>query len=334
MSKRSSLLPIGLVMLCLAASIACTDSTGNYSGGSLKAQVPAEASQASGAADYNAACSGCHGAQGLGTSAGNSLRDCQSCTGTFANLQDRIHVTMPEGSPAGCEDACADDTAAHILCAFNPEHADGCKTVIPGTASPGLGSVSYNQQCQLCHGNQGLGVTVVDPLTDEEFVLGPSLANCPSCTTGFAALQAEIENTMPQNNATICQGECAENTAAYILCEFNPGLADGCDNPLQKPMIPAGVDLAAGEASYGSAITPGFCNSCHGNDGSLGDPGRQLIGSNCASCQGSFEGLRNRIHTTMPKGFPTACVDTCAENTAAFVLCGLNSDIAVGCPEI
>ena len=327
MTTPSSFSPIGLVMLCLTVSIACTDSTGTFSGGSLKAQVPATASQASGLASYETDCSRCHGAQGLGTPAGNPLKDCQSCTGTFANLQARIHLTMPEGNPAGCEDTCAENTAAHILCAFNPEHTDGCKIVIPGTASPGLGSISYNQQCQLCHGNQGQGVTV------GEFVLGPSLANCPSCTTGFAALQAEIENTMPQNNATMCQGECAENTAAYILCEFNPELADGCDNPLQKPIVPASADLTAGAAAYGTAGNPGLCNSCHGNDGSLGNPGRQLVGSNCASCQGSFEGLQNRIHTTMPNGFPTACVDTCAENTAAFVLCELNSDIAVGCPE-
>jgi cytochrome c len=315
-------------MLCLTASIACTDSTGNYSGGSLKAQVPAEASQASGAADYNAACSGCHRIDGLGTPRGNSLKDCESCTGTFHNLQTRVHATMPEGSPDTCEDTCATDTAAHILCAFNAERTDGCKIVVPATASPGLGSVSYGQQCRFCHGALGQGVII------GETVLGPPLTECESCSTNFAALQAVIEDTMPSiQNTALCQGQCAENTAAFILCEFNGELADGCDNPLQKPMIPPSADLAAGEAIYGSIASPGLCNSCHGENGQLGAPPRQLVGFNCTSCQGDFEALQTKIHLSMPAGSPVSCQDQCAEDTAAFILCGLNSDLAVGCPE-
>ncbi len=33
---------------------------------------------------------------------------------------------MPPTDPGACVDACAADTAAHILCSFNPGLAEGC----------------------------------------------------------------------------------------------------------------------------------------------------------------------------------------------------------------
>ena len=53
-------------------------------------------------------------------------------------------------------------------------------------------------------------------------------AGCATCQGTFETLESKIHTTMPQFNSPACQGACAENTAAYIFCEFNPNLAEGC----------------------------------------------------------------------------------------------------------
>lgn len=316
-----------LCALCLATALACTDSTGQYSGSSQKAQVPAAANLTSGIASYANECAVCHAADGSGMSSGafvgNPLKDCESCRAGFDALQSRIHATMPERDPAACRandsDVCARDTAAHILCAFNPDLAEGCelastKAVVPPEANKNRGATLYRTQfCQFCHGPQGEGTA-----------FGSDLTNCQVCRGAFGGLQSKIHTTMPPSAPNSCTNDCAMDTAAHVLCAFNPQLAEGCESP--KAVIPATANLAAGAASYAS-----LCSACHGPGG--GAPGvRNLIGANCATCQQSFSVLHNKIHNTMPNTSPIACVNECAENVAAHIFCSFNPDRAEGCP--
>jgi len=224
--------PIALfLMLCLLCTLACSDSMGSGSGGSgdgPKAQVPAEADLNTGLATYSTTCATCHGAAGHGTPKGNSLWDCESCKGSFDALQDRVLITMPENNPDACADGdgCARDTAAYILCEFNPDHAEGCTwtppvtgPTVPASADLVSGQASYDAGCEFCHGVSGEGS-----------LFGTDLTACQVCTGTFEAVQDTILLTMPKGNPGACTDadSCAENTAAYILCAFNPGLAQGC----------------------------------------------------------------------------------------------------------
>ncbi len=218
---------VGL-LLSVGLFAGCSDIASQYSGGSQKSQVPAAANLTSGANQYVGQCASCHGADGSGTPLVNSLQACESCQGTFESLVARIHATMPQGSPTACEDSdnCARDTAAHVLCSFNPDLVEGCgeastaTAIIPASADLGQGMTLYGQQCGICHAANGSGTPV-----------GPPLQNCNTCQATFEALESKIQNTMPPPSGAGCTGACAENTAAYIFCSFNPGLADGCPAP-------------------------------------------------------------------------------------------------------
>lgn len=128
----------GIMFIALASlvgALACSDSE---SGGSPKAQVPATKDLAAGQATYDTMCMGCHGATGMGGATAPALVGCSRCSGTFAALQDYITAAMPPMppfDPANCVDAnpgasdplnCAENTAAHIFCSFNPSNAEGC----------------------------------------------------------------------------------------------------------------------------------------------------------------------------------------------------------------
>ena len=243
--KTSSYL--GLTALCLTVATACTDPTGTFSGSSLKAQIPATASKDQGKTEYFAvqnsdSCSTCHGAQGQGTDRGNALVNCQNCKGSFDDLRDHIHFSMPEQDWRLCdeENSCAENTAAFILCTFNPDHTEGCpppaEAVIPGpeAAKPEMlarGRDEYKTpdpwySCSTCHGENGAG----------SYSLISSQGGCGNCNGTFEELANYIATDMPPipfgldpescsdtNNST-----CATDSAAYIFCCFNPGLADGC----------------------------------------------------------------------------------------------------------
>ena len=88
--------------------------------------VPVSADPVSGGAQYAADCAFCHGASGDGTASGSPLVGCLNCQSTFEALENKIQATMPPTDPGACVDACAADTAAHILCSFNPGLAEGC----------------------------------------------------------------------------------------------------------------------------------------------------------------------------------------------------------------
>jgi len=116
-----------LFTLVLLTPVACSDS--NSGSSTMKAQIPVTANLATGRISYEAGCLGCHGVAGDAAPPRNLIGDeCIECQGPFEGLEDYIRDFMPQGNPAGCvdTDACAENTAAYILCEFNPTLAEGC----------------------------------------------------------------------------------------------------------------------------------------------------------------------------------------------------------------
>jgi mono/diheme cytochrome c family protein len=231
---------------------------------------------------------------------------------------------MPETDPSACSDdfdTCPRDTAAHILCAFNPDLAEGCsnafsKAEVPPTANLTTGAAEYTANCAFCHGANGRG---------SAFYPG-SLENCEVCKGTFEGLQNKIHFSMPPPTGASCVDDCAENTAAHILCQFNPDLAEGCSNASTKAEVPPTADLTAGASRFNSQ-----CLGCH-----------RFNLSNCIYCRETFDVLQNKIRDTMPRGNSGACIDpapgvsdpsNCAENTAAHIFCVINPSLAEGCPS-
>lgn len=83
---------------------------------------------------------------------------------------------------------------------------------VPGDAA--LGKTQYEQQCLLCHGEQGEGVLQFN---------SPALVGCSICDNP-ESLMDYIDTTMPPGGAAAtqqCAGACAENVTAYIIKELN-----------------------------------------------------------------------------------------------------------------
>ena len=126
----------GIVLLSLlnfALLAACfPDGYSGSSGNPLTVTVPATASLNSGQASYDVGCAGCHntdGTGGIGPPALTNITPYDPATGngySFDSLTAKIRDTMPKTGPAACVDDCAVNTAAHILCRFVPDSAEGC----------------------------------------------------------------------------------------------------------------------------------------------------------------------------------------------------------------
>ncbi len=80
------------------------------------------------------------------------------------------------------------------------------------------------------------------------------------------------------------------------------------------------VSTASGDSSNGESIYTSQCAVCHGNSGE-GGTGPSLV--ECSKCS-SFEVLQSQIETTMPQGNASSCVDTCANDAAAYILEAFN----------
>lgn len=77
------------------------------------------------------------------------------------------------------------------------------------------GRREYIAQCVSCHGAEGNGTPA-----------GPSLVGCATCTSQ-TVLADEIARTMPTANVNNCSGNCASDTAEYILQAFNDRILNG-----------------------------------------------------------------------------------------------------------
>jgi len=88
---------------------------------------------------------------------------------------------------------------------------------VPLSADVARGASQYASVCASCHGIDGGG---------SPFASG--LVGCPHCRSSFEALESKIHGAMPPLVPATCVGTCAADTAAYILCALNPGVAEGC----------------------------------------------------------------------------------------------------------
>ena len=70
------------------------------------------------------------------------------------------------------------------------------------------GQTAYQEQCQTCHGDVGLGGSGGTVITD-----------CSNCS-GQDVLSTYINNMMPLGNVANCVDECANEVADYILTVF------------------------------------------------------------------------------------------------------------------
>ncbi|MDG2333379.1 MAG: cytochrome c [Myxococcota bacterium] len=114
-----------LLVLTLVSLASCSDS--NSGSSHTKAQIPVTADLASGRADYEGRCLTCHGVAGNAPAPRNLIGDeCILCQGAFEPLEDYIRDFMPQTDPLSCVGACAENTAAYILCEFNPTLTEGC----------------------------------------------------------------------------------------------------------------------------------------------------------------------------------------------------------------
>lgn len=72
------------------------------------------------------------------------------------------------------------------------------------------GKALYEQHCATCHGING----------DGQGALFDGLIGCNFCNS-TTQLASRIATTMPPQNPRICEGECADSVAAYVMAQFN-----------------------------------------------------------------------------------------------------------------
>lgn len=180
-----------------------------------------------GHAYYLELCIDCHGNNGESSISAPSLVNCDTCQQTPTTLKQRIIDTMPFGNAASCNEECAQQLAEYILVTLNQQDPTSLYFEENSTPEPppeitepveedplleilATGHSAYMEKCSGCHGTQGMGSNG-----------GPSLISCASCGEGLNALIKRITNTMPLNNADLCDANCAEPIAHYILENFN-----------------------------------------------------------------------------------------------------------------
>ena len=239
---------------------------------------------------------------------------------------------------------------AMALSACNSEY-EGTKNPEPSTTAPRInpsqsssdvlkqaydrGAKLYTAQCAHCHDADG-GVMHVP------------LAKCPSCGS-FDKLAQSIDDTMPIGQGLVphhCTGQCASDTATYVLVEFNafpleidpvstpaltpnpiasqaPGIIAPPTAPIAStpPSQPQPSQAPSTEFLRGEELYQEMCVACHLEDGNSGTSSIPSL-VNCASCS-TLDALQQAIEKTMPYP-PTNCVGQCATNTATYILEAFN----------
>jgi len=116
------------------------------------------------------------------------------------------------------------------------------------------GKTFYDEQCAVCHGDDGIGVGGFPDTT---------VASLSGLYPTRQSLIAKIERTMPTFAPNACAGDCAALTADYILENF-PGTSGG---------VAGGGGTGAGDGSVGS-VSGGGGSGGSGGSGSPGDLGK------------------------------------------------------------
>jgi mono/diheme cytochrome c family protein len=203
-----------------------TGETANSSGCSVS-QLTGSIS-AGAAAWTDVGCNLCHGS-GINSGA-YPLDPFNLKQTTAANMASYIDKNMPSGSAGNCVGQCAADTAAFIL-SWEPALV----------GDPVAGKTQFTAQCAMCHGD-GINKGLIP-----DWNLDPDNLK----KTTVAELANYIDTNMPQTGPANCVGQCAADTAAYILT-WEPA--------------PAGGNAANGATLFSN----NNCGLCHGANGQGG----------------------------------------------------------------
>ncbi|WP_158224562.1 DUF1592 domain-containing protein [Agaribacterium haliotis] len=205
----------------------------------------------------SAMCGSCHIDNLDGTFAGfadfdvNDLKypqDTNYTADSEANLALYIEALMPKGPAENCVGQCAKDIAAYLWSYVGtmpePEPSSSAAPTPKPSAMPSpmpsdepllgnlvQGEKDYAQFCEGCHGPAGDAGS-----TEAEKNLYSLIGQyCETCADGDAALFEKIVSTMPPGNEANCNGQCAADTAKFIMEVFyKPNLEDdvivSCDD--------------------------------------------------------------------------------------------------------
>ena len=241
----------GCCVLLLAACVA----EPNLSSSSIESSMdntPASSSASSSTAApnldgkslYEATCAGvCHSLEGVG-----SLFPLNNELLSSAEMIAVIRDEMPDGNALACGQLCAEAVTDYIKnTLFNKpassQSSSSQNNQSASSDSPAMGTLlergatlyfrdTAAGSCASCHGNDGEGIANKGgALVARE---GDAFESCDSCGS-IGGLTQYIDTKMPNGGAHLCQGQCAEDIAAYIMEAFNDGYqAANCNDPIQK----------------------------------------------------------------------------------------------------
>ncbi|MEN8821723.1 MAG: DUF1592 domain-containing protein [Abyssibacter sp.] len=123
-----------------------------------------------------------------------------------------------------------------FLVACSGDYSGGDGATAPGAGAGGgsedvplnlAGRDQYLAQCASCHGGDGQGTPS-----------GPTLVGCATCGS-VEQLASRIGNTMPLADPVLCSGDCASDTADYVLAAFNTQFDDTAAKAVLAEILPA-----------------------------------------------------------------------------------------------
>lgn len=211
------------------------------------------------------------------------------------------NTLMPE---LGLDDRQAHDLTAYML-SLRRKSAPAAYTPLPQVvdATPVRGETLYAAYCSACHGADGVGAIVRDPLAEQRIdhpreLLTPSLRNVD--TLGVAS-----DAYLRQNIAEGRQETSMPAWAAEGLSDDEIDLLVGFIRRWEpRPADVASISASRGEARYGGVLFRANCAACHGADGRGGAIGISLRApSFLAIASDEFLSetiLRGRANTAMP----------------------------------
>lgn len=193
---------------------------------------------------YETTCAGvCHSLEGTG-----SLFPLKHDQLSDAEMIAAIRDTMPDGNPQACGQLCAEAVTDYIKNTLlnnapSSQSASSENNQSTSSEAPLAGTIlergatlyfrdTAAGSCASCHGDDGEGITNKGgALVERE---GDAFESCDSCGS-IGGLTQYIDTKMPNGGAHLCQGQCAEDIAAYIMETFNDGYqAANCNDPIQK----------------------------------------------------------------------------------------------------
>jgi len=293
---------------------------------------------------YETRCSNCHGIDGAG---GSSIGiDPTRPLYQEQTLEKFIESSMQSGGR--CVDECSVEVAKYIRSwstngggSDNNGGSGGNDSgnvsddpdALTGDATRGA-TLYSEQQCSLCHGTSGGGITPLDATKSE-------YSHTTSPAEKFS-LAKYIHQYMGPNSAPKCSGQCAADVAAFLRTwsdggggtgpgDGGTGPGDGGTGPGDGGTGPGdggdpgdgtAADPANGKLLYES--TSLACQNCHGSDGTAQLPGTPDIDPLKSTFTHETTGtttydLASYINQFMPTQDATLCVGKCAKDIAAYI---------------